>query len=227
MASVELLQRKLDADGNEISNLGTPTAPQSATYTDLATQPSDVGAASPGSSLLAAPADHSHEGVHGVGVDGGAVATGDVNLVSGPGISLQRVGQDITIATSPGSTNKVTISHEGAAYVPGTSESIVREWLVNFDDAGAASIKAMLAAIVKASGGLGTYKLWVGATAPGATAGGTVRATFTTSSTTEEMKENLGASFANPGGQKLVQLTAVNDTANEKSYIRGIQISLG
>lgn len=228
MASAELLLKELDANGKEISNLGAPTAANSATYTDNATGPADVGATSPGSSLLAAPADHSHEGVHGVGVDGGGVATGDINIVSGSGIAVSRTGQDITIAQAPGSSNKVTGVHDGAAYSKGIGEEIIREFSINFDDAPAASVTAMLAAIVKQNGaGAATYNLRVGATNPGSTAGSTVRATFTTTSATEVQAENAGSAFANPTGRKLVQITANNDTALAKSYIRGIHFSIG
>ncbi len=227
MASKELLLKVLDANGKEIENLGVPTAAGSATYTDNTTGPAPVGAQDAGNSLLAAPVDHSHEGVHGVGVDGDPVATGDINLVSGTGIEVTRVGQDITIAVAAGSSNKVTGTHDGAAYSIGVGEDIIREFSVNFDDAPGAMITAMLAAIVKASAGEGTFNLRVGATNPGSTVGSTVRATFTTSSATEVQAENAGAAFANPTGRKLVQITANNDTALAKSFIRGINFSIG
>lgn len=226
--SAELLLKTLDANGHEIESLGTPTAPQSATYTDNATEPAPIGSASdPGTSFVAAAQDHTHEGIHSVHVDGDGGVAGDVNLVSGDGIEITRTGPNITIKQASGSTNKITIGHDGAAYSKGIGEEIIREFHVNFDDAGASSIKAMLAAIVKASAGVGTYSVHVGATAPGDIAGSTVRATFTTSSTTEELKEVLGSAFANPGGHKLVQITANNDNAAGKSFIRGINISFG
>ncbi len=228
MASFELLQKPLDANGKVISNLGVPTTEKDATYTDLVTDPADVGAtAAPGTSKLAAPADHVHEAVHGIGVDGGAVVSGDVNFVSGSGIAVEIDGNDIIISAAPGSVNKINLTHEGAAYNVGTTEDIIREFYVNFDDAGAASIKVMLAAIVKADAGIGSFSVYTGATAPGSTAGGTVRATITTTGGAEELKENLGAAFANPGGNKLVQITADNDTALAKSFIRGISVSIG
>ncbi len=228
MASKELLLKVLDANQKEIESLGTPTAPHSATYTDNSTTPEPVGEeASAGSSFVAAAQDHTHEGVHGVGVDGDPVATGDINLVSGPGVTIERIGQNIVVGTADGATNKISLSHDGAAYSIGTDEDIIREWPVNFGDAPGAQVKAMLAAIVKASAGIGTFKLRVGATAPGAVAGSSVVATFTSASQTEEMKENVGAAFANPTGFKLVQVTATNDTALAKSQIRGIAVSIG
>ncbi len=56
----EVLTRDLDANAKRISNLGAPSAPQSATYTDNSSAPRPNGVASPGSSFLAAPADHVH-----------------------------------------------------------------------------------------------------------------------------------------------------------------------
>ncbi len=165
--SKELLLRNLDADGKEIESLGTPTAPQSATFTDNATPTEPVGATSdPGASFVAAAQDHTHEGIHSIHVDGDGGVLGDVNLVSGDGIEIDRSGPNITIKQAGGSTNKITLAHEGAAYSKGVGEEIIREFLVNFDDAGAVNVKAMLAALVKASAGIGTYSLRVGATAP-------------------------------------------------------------
>ncbi len=227
MPSKELLLKTLDANQKELQNILPPTQAGSATTTDNTTDPSAVGVAAPGSSLLAAPADHTHEGVHGVGVDGDVVATGDLNLVSGDGVLVERVGQNITFSAAPGSLNKLTLAHDGAAYSEGIGEEVIREWYVNFDDCGSSTITAMLAAIVLASAGVGTFNLRVGATTPGAIAGSAVHATFTSTSTTEEMKENAGATFANPTGRKLVQVTANNDTVAARSQIRGIQVSLG
>jgi hypothetical protein len=228
MPSKELLLKGLDADNHEIESLGTPTAAKSATYTELTMPASDVAdTAHPGTSFVAAAADHVHEGVHGVAVNGGSVALGDINLVDGDGIAISRTGNDISFSAGAGSLNKVTLGHDGAAYSVGVGEEIIREWLVNFDDCGASSIKAMLAAIVKVSTGIGTYNLRIGATAPGAVTGSTVHATFTHNAATEAMKENLGTAFANPGGRQLVQVTANGDTAGSKNQIRGIHLSLG
>jgi hypothetical protein len=59
--SKDVAQRELDQAGFKISNLGTPTVPGDATKTDNATVPlASGGTGSPGSSLLAAPADHVH-----------------------------------------------------------------------------------------------------------------------------------------------------------------------
>jgi len=59
--SKDVAQRELDQAGFRISNLGAPTAAGDATKTDNATVPHpSSGAGSPGTSLLAAPADHVH-----------------------------------------------------------------------------------------------------------------------------------------------------------------------
>ena len=57
----DVLQRPLDAGGEQIKNVGSPSAPNDATRTDNATPPAPLGRkAAPGRSLLAAPADHVH-----------------------------------------------------------------------------------------------------------------------------------------------------------------------
>jgi hypothetical protein len=66
--SKDVAQRELDQAGFRISNLGTPTAAGDATKTDNASAPlANAGAGSPGSSLLAAPADHVHPATPGGG----------------------------------------------------------------------------------------------------------------------------------------------------------------
>jgi len=225
--AVDELQRILDANSNRIINVGTPTAANDATTTDNATNPAPVGGtAVPGSSFKAAAQDHAHVGVHSIHADANPNLVGDVQLASGTGVTLAQAGNVITVATSGGAVNKVTFAEDIMGYVDGASEQILREYLVNFDDAGGATIQARLSGIVKVAGGTGTYKLWVGATAPGSTTGGTTRATITTASTTDDMQTNLGAGFANPTGAKLVQITAVNSGAN-KSFLRGFSCSLG
>jgi hypothetical protein len=57
----DVLLRELDAGGNAVKSLGTPAAPKDATFTDNTTVPkAAAGSGSPGTSLLAAPADHVH-----------------------------------------------------------------------------------------------------------------------------------------------------------------------
>jgi hypothetical protein len=231
MAAADVLQRILDAAGNRIANIGTPTTAGDATKTDNSTAPADpAAAAAAGTSLLAAPADHVHQGLHSLHADASANIYGNARLVSGTGVNLSQSGQDITISAAGGSVNKITFAEESQMYASTNTEDILAEYEANFDDIGTAvagNIQARLTGIVKVQGGTGTYKLYVGATAPGSTAGGTVRATFTSTSTTDESKTNLGSAFSNPGGAVLVQLVAVNGTVAQKSYIRGFEIAIG
>jgi hypothetical protein len=61
MATRDVLQRPLDAAGRVVGNLGTPVAPRDATFADRASAPKpSTRAGAPGTSLLAAPADHQH-----------------------------------------------------------------------------------------------------------------------------------------------------------------------
>lgn len=64
----EVLRRPLDADGNRVFGLPAPSAIGEPTYVDLVSAPQANGTAAPGSSLLAAPADHVHPDSSG-GVD--------------------------------------------------------------------------------------------------------------------------------------------------------------
>jgi len=58
----------------------------------------------------------------------------------------------------------------------------------------------------------GTFRLYVGSTTPGNTAGGTVRALLSTSSPSDVLATVTGPPFANPGGKVFVQITGINDT---------------
>lgn len=64
----DVAQRELDQAGFRISKLGDPTQAGDATKTDNTTIPKpDAGAGSPGTSFLAAPADHVHPASSGSG----------------------------------------------------------------------------------------------------------------------------------------------------------------
>jgi hypothetical protein len=223
------LQRILDANSNRIINVGSPTTANDATITDNSTAPQNPAAsASAGSSFLAAPRDHVHQGVHSLHADSNANIYGDARLVSGTGITLTQSGNDITVATSGGNSQKLHLSKDGQNYVTGTSEQIVAEWYANFASLPVGNIQVRLSGIVKVSGGNGTYKCYVGATSPGATTGGTARATISSiSGTSDAVATNQGSAFTNPAGQALVQVTAVSDTGGQSSTIRGTHIEIG
>lgn len=231
MAAIDKLQRQLDANALRISNLGTPTTAGDATKTDNSTAPADpAGAAAAGASLLAAPVNHVHRGVASVLVNGAGSTYGNVNLKDGAGISVTVSGQDVTFTASSSTVNKITWADDSMAYNPdGATERIVREWVVNLDDAGGGAgnnIAATVSGIVLVSAGTGTYKLYIGATAPRATAGGTSQVSFTTVSTTEVKAGATGSSFSNPGGRVSVQLVAVNSGAGN-TQISGFSITIG
>ena len=101
MASTDSLLRPMDAGANRIENVGTPTTASDATITDNATLPQNPTAtAVAGASFIAASRDHVHQGVHSVHADANANLFGDVQLVSGTGITLSQSGNAVTAATS-------------------------------------------------------------------------------------------------------------------------------
>lgn len=64
----DVAQRELDQDGRKIVNLGTPEKTGEATFTDNQSVPKpNSGGGSPGTSFLAAPADHVHPATPGSG----------------------------------------------------------------------------------------------------------------------------------------------------------------
>jgi hypothetical protein len=228
MSVADELQRTLDFATFQGKNLGDPTAADDVTKTDNATAPADPAAvAAPGASFKAAPANHVHQGVHAVNADANPNLFGNVQLVSGTGITLSQAGNAITVATNAAAVNKITWADDDQLLQQGNVEEIVAEWNINFDDAGAGTIQARLTALVNVSAGTGTFRLYTGATAPRATAGGTVRATITTTNTAFEQQTNLGAAFANPGGQRLVQITSQGSAAPNRQRIRGYEVAIG
>ena len=83
--SKDVAQRELDQAGFKISNLGNPTAAGDATKTDNTTTPlANSGSGSPGSSFLAAPADHVHPAVAGSSAFSAMISDPDEQSQSGP-----------------------------------------------------------------------------------------------------------------------------------------------
>lgn len=157
--------------------------------------------------------------------------TGDVILVPGSNILLTQSGHEITITEQGGIPSKIDWAEDTAKSAQGTTEVILYEYLMNFDDV-AANIQARLSAILNrgAVAGTATFKLYTGAAAPGNTAGGTVRATITTVSAVDEIgatTTDLGAAFVNPGGRVLVQITGVHTDALGIANIRGLEAAIG
>lgn len=72
----DVAHRELDQAGHRISNLGDPKAAGDATKTDNSSKPKPAsGNGSPGTSLLAAPADHVHPASEGGGGGGATIIT--------------------------------------------------------------------------------------------------------------------------------------------------------
>jgi hypothetical protein len=157
--------------------------------------------------------------------DANPFLTGDVTLLTGAGVVLTQVGQTITIAAAGGAGNKLNVSHDQQEAVNGTTEAVIAEWNVDLADVPAANVQARLAALIRTSGGTGTYNLRTGGTI--GAADGTIRATINTASGVYVQDTDIGAAFANPAGQLLVKVTAVNDTVGDDAFIRGIYVSLG
>lgn len=225
--AIDEAQRQLDMGNFKISGLGTPTAANDVTKTDNSTAPANPAAsASAGSSFLAAPRDHVHQGLHGVRSESNAYLYGDISLLGVSGITITQAGQDITFTGGGGGSNKIEISEDEQVSMTGTSEEILREYYLNFANLAAGNIAVTLAALVKVAAGTGTFNIYVGATTAGSTSGGTVRATFTSTSTSFEKKSNTGSAFTNPAGVQLVQITSVNSGSN-KDTMRSYSFEVG
>ena len=83
--SKDVAQRELDQAGFKISNLGNPTAAGDATKTDNTAVPlANSGSGSPGSSFLAAPADHVHPAAAGSSAFSAMISDPDEQSQSGP-----------------------------------------------------------------------------------------------------------------------------------------------
>jgi len=146
-----------------------------------------------------------------------------------------------TIPISEASGAGISIDEDGGAQAlnfgpaPGT-EVILYEWEKTFTGlAGVITpiltgIARVLPANVLANG---VFNVYIGATNPGDTTGGTIRLTFNTSANVETGFTVSGAPFANPGGSQLIQITGqvtapgVNPGNLSQADIRGIGLNIG
>ncbi len=103
--------RELDQAGFRISNLGTPTAAGDATKTDNTTVPrANGGTGSAGTSLLAAPADHSHPG-DGSGGGGAIVGMDDPSYQTITGTTEELISEVfVDLTPLPAGEMKVAIA---------------------------------------------------------------------------------------------------------------------
>lgn len=121
-------------------------------------------------------------------------------------------------------TTEAFLSEEAEGSVVGTTEQVIDEYNVDFSTM-AAMVSANFSGLIRVAAGTGTYHLQIGGTI--GAADGTNRAELSTTSTGYVQDTDTGASFANPGGQQLVKITAVNDTSLQTSFIRGYHVKIG
>jgi hypothetical protein len=99
-----------------------------------------------------------------------------------------------------------------ATSIGAAGEEILYEEPMDLDAiAAGAPIAPQWSIVCSVTGGNGTFRLYVGATTPGDTAGGTVRLVLATASVAKVRGSGAGAAFLNPGGKVLVQVTGQND----------------
>ncbi len=110
------------------------------------------------------------------------------------------------------------------------AETVVEEWNVNLDDVPVnpgSLIAVRLSGIISRTevvDNTATFRVRVGGTI--GAVDGTIRATVSVDAG-ETQDSNLGASFANPGGQQLVKITIENSEAGGTGTIRGSHIRIG
>lgn len=132
-----------------------------------------------------------------------------------------------TPPTSPVSSTGATVwsdNNEYSASLVGAGDPIIWEAEIQFDAISTgmgSSITVALDGIGLVTANTGTVSVIVGATAPGNTVGGTVRATGTFTNLVEGAISITGAAFANPGGLRLVQITLGNNTLAQMAHFRG------
>src|SRR5918911_70641 len=79
----DVAARDLDQTGHRIANLGDPKDGGDATKVDLKSMPKPAyGSGSPGTSLLAAAADHAHPATGGGGAPAGTITLSDASVQS-------------------------------------------------------------------------------------------------------------------------------------------------
>jgi hypothetical protein len=110
---LDVLQRPTDGAGNPIKNLGVPRDAGDATFTDNQTIPTPVAAkASPGSSRLAAPADHVHPAPAPMRI----IAQGVTTLAAGARVTLAKFKRGQGEMFSPGGFAFVKDDKDGVTW---------------------------------------------------------------------------------------------------------------
>lgn len=160
--------------------------------------------------------------------DANPFLTGNITLLSGPGVALAQVGQDITISAGGTAVNKITWAEDAQQQQTGVAEAVVANYNINFDDAGAVAVAVRFSAIIARLGAAGTatFRVYVGGTVSNAVVDGTLRATLSTL-VGEAAATILGVAFANPGGQRIVKVTAQGSAVGVTARIRGKSFAIG
>jgi hypothetical protein len=155
-------------------------------------------------------------------------------------LDLQGIVSDTTVVsygganppTSGGGSGSASVAvaeEEGRVAVDGTEE-LLYEWAANLSliplaQNISAQIQAIIQTIVADPAGA-TFRVYVGSVTPGDTTGGTLRATISTVTGTEQIASNVGAPFANPGGVVLIQITGQSAGVGFQAAIRSVSLIL-
>jgi hypothetical protein len=144
------------------------------------------------------------------------------------GTAIVSIGGRIPIQASGGGGGIPSIEEEAARSTtlnPPVNGEILYEWTVNFDSEPVGKqIGTSISYILKSTANGGMIWLYVGATNPGSTAGGTIVYTAG-SAVTAEFFVKSGFSFANLGGIQLVQLVGLmNQPTTDVETIRSVGI---
>ena len=151
------------------------------------------------------------------------------------------VGGNIPTTSSSSAESLIIDEDEGRAVVQNggiSVEEILYEWVAPFT-ALPANVSAQLDGIAKVLPVIappafiaGTLRVYVGATSPGDTTGGTLVLTSASITNNADASFNAaGAPFANPGGNILIQITgevtAPGEGPADELHVRGITLTIG
>lgn len=143
-----------------------------------------------------------------VRVNVGAKITGPTVVTIGGRIPAAAGGAGVSSIAGEDSTGRATtlnsVGEEILYEEPVDLSSVAVGHLLSPTFAGVLSVN---------SASLGAFKLYLGGTTPGSTAGATLLATISTSSTSKILVTATGAPLPNPGGTVLIQITGINDNS--------------
>jgi len=181
----DIAQRDLDQAAFRIINLGDPKEKGDATKTDNTSVPkANAGQGTPGTSLLAAAADHVHPA-----------------------------------SSDAAARNEVLLDDPSQQSVSGTTEEVVSEFVVDFEELEGRQMSVHMTGLVKVSAGVGRFRVQVGGT-PGKADGIEVLG-FSTNSPDFEMAGASSNGVSKPRhGLTFVKIVAATDQANAVAHMR-------